>query len=344
MLRLSLLGSTVSSCLPRQKLFKLQFGHGSTRCPLGGMLAPEMAAGHFLQWVERMWRNIEADLFIAPLPYSCRNRTDTERELLLKDLQSVQVYIISMLQLKLHFWNVLPWYETEAVAGAKKVLEMFLRDPREEVHHPYTWYMMSDRVFRRALEQHASGKPRSQLHPNYRQAIAKFRFFHIVETCVEALHAVPSKETKTKYVGPVPLSLANKWPLFQRWVAVGHARTTDLVHAFESTRDDELVRKDLGLEHHPRVRGCTRDRLHQRLIELVYNVDLVGMYRDLRVQRSTQQREHRRRAAEELKLTVAQRPRTGNTYESSILLRLLNRVRSIPAPATFVHCRVCSIF
>ena len=313
----------------KEKVMQLHCGQGITTCLAAGMMAPELVAGRLESVAEEAWTDIQASLLtLVSLPRA-QAMTRDDWEALLADYRHGRSAVMAIFTLRVNFWRRLPWllrcaaHANEDVARdcARRALSQFMVDPRQECHHRVTWeYLGPDSPTREAWDQFAAGSPRCSLPVGFLAALAVLRFVVTVETTIEAKHARVALERKSHHIGPVRVSLSNRLPLVERWLARGHIDIRDLVHHFGEARSLRRASALLGLECHPALlnfklfkRGRA-SQFHPALTKVLYNCDVDSMYRSMKHGSGHDLKGKARAAARESRLT-RERPKGPATFQ-----------------------------
>ena len=280
----------------RRMFFERIFGPGIHCCPCAGMVAPELIAGRLDLEKEKAFRDLCAELqTLQPLPKGAMP-TDSEWQIINRDLEHGQAVMVSLLQQKTQFCKALPWllcgiaHTDLSVARryAQLCIDRFEEDPRQVAQHRISWELLRrDSYFRRELECFISGSDIAQLSADFVRQIATFRFCIVVETTVEAKHSRVTSMRRQHAAGPVRVSLSNRLPLMERWLKRGQLDMVKLVHYFDQSRKIVEAAKLLNLEDHPclvgfsesKGRGQKDSKVLYWLTKVLYGVALESMYR-----------------------------------------------------------------
>ena len=124
--------------------------------------------------------------------------TGDERSILFEDFRIAKGAITAVLLTKNAYWRVLPYFlailahcQEDAVArpGAARAIELFDRDPRPEVHDPYTWSLMRPGAkFRADVLAFIGGARRATLSVSSGVEIGIFKLMPMCETTIEDKH------------------------------------------------------------------------------------------------------------------------------------------------------------
>ena len=93
--------------------------------------------------------------------------------------------------------------------------------------------------------------PREQLHKKFLIEITIFRFGMAPETTVEARHALSTLALKKHYLGPVRISLSNRFRMAERWIMLGMFTGAELLEEFAKCRELMRMPRDFGVALHP---------------------------------------------------------------------------------------------
>ena len=169
---------------------------------------------------------------------------------------------------------------------AVQVKHLFLLDPRREAHDARTWRLLEPGApFHVELDKLVGGAARDSLDEvAYLQEVATISFTPVVETTMEEKHGKVSLALKGHSIGPVRVSLSNRWPWLLRQRRRKHLDATALLDAFEKTTQLKQVPVLLGLDSHPRLVDANLKPSASKpiLAELLYNCDVPGLYKSQR--------------------------------------------------------------
>ena len=144
--------------------------------------------------------------------------------------------------------------EDEARRHAERMIEQFETDPGPEAHHRTTV-----RLFRRGcpfrldLERFVGGVPRHALGRELREEVAIRRFFYSGESIIEEKHRYVSQEASKHWIAPVRVSLSNRLPMLERWLAKGHLSLEELVECFALVRRVKKGCEAFGIDRCPEL-------------------------------------------------------------------------------------------
>ena len=200
------------------------------RCPMGGKRASEIVSGKFMEVIEELWKITEGALHSLPTLPGASPMTHAQHEALLADFYKAQVTMMTLLRIKLEYWRKLPWIlaglsdtdEEKARACGRLAVLQWRKDPRRDAHHRITWKLMRpNSVFLAQLIAFVDGRARNACGTVFLEQIAVFMFLPTVETTIEEKHARVSLSRRRHYIGPVRVSLSNRFPLFERHLNQG---------------------------------------------------------------------------------------------------------------------------
>ena len=153
-------------------------------------------------------------------------------QILINDLHLAQAHGGALFKVKTDYLCRLPWLfvglahtdeDTARSIGVQCVSQWEI-DPRESVHHVITWDLMrTGSEFLFDLKRFIGGEARRSLGRRFRLEVAKWRFASLSETCIERPHAIVSRMKGWGHRTPSPaeISLANRFPVLDRWLAQG---------------------------------------------------------------------------------------------------------------------------
>ena len=112
------------------------------------------------------------------------------------------------------------------------------------------------------------------------QVLAQLRFLVVSETSVESRHAKVSLELHKHAVGPCRVSLSNRYPILQQWLATGFGTMAEFLNHFDKARSCKQVVSMLGLERHPLIwqQHLRSSDLRPRLVSILYHCSLDDVY------------------------------------------------------------------
>ena len=197
---------------------------------MGGKRASEIVSGKFMEVIEELWKITEGALHSLPTLPGASPMTHAQHEALLADFYKAQVTMMTLLRIKLEYWRKLPWIlaglsdtdEEKARACGRLAVLQWRKDPRRDAHHRITWKLMRpNSVFLAQLIAFVDGRARNACGTVFLEQIAVFMFLPTVETTIEEKHARVSLSRRRHYIGPVRVSLSNRFPLFERHLNQG---------------------------------------------------------------------------------------------------------------------------
>ena len=107
----------------------------------------------------------------------------------------------------------------------------------------------------RSLKAWVQGANFDDLSETFQRQVSAWRFTPIVETTIEEKHARVALSKRSRRLGPVRISLANRLPLMERWIRKETVSATDLLDRFNRSRSLKTVPALLGLQDHPALEG-----------------------------------------------------------------------------------------
>ena len=221
----------------RMTLMRHHYGSGWNSCPLDGCKAPEMAAGLLQLIIGDLFKECEG-LAVDYATVANIHLTDDDWKIITTAFQIARVYIVGVLQVKLDFWQRLPWLlctqallsESEARRFATRIIEDFAKDRRKDAHDVITWkWLGDDSPLKKSLQDFARGTTWEQLPANFHFERCKFRFTPTVETTMEAKHAAIAIPAATHSLKAVKVSLANRLPMAEQLLKTNKLDVLDLV-------------------------------------------------------------------------------------------------------------------
>jgi hypothetical protein len=182
---------------------------------------------------------------------------------------------------------ILSHYDEEvAREGAVIIVDMFSRDPREEVHDEMSWRLLNPASeFGLDLQRFIAGEARANLSPETLFEIAVPFFWIVCETSIEEKHARLARFNHSK-LGPVRCSLSNRLPLLERLVTQNKLPVVELIAAFEKARNFRDAAAAIGVDAFPRLLetkpNVGSNEFRECLIQAIYRVDLDHMFQSLK--------------------------------------------------------------
>ena len=171
--------------------------------------------------------------------------------------------------------------EDIARACGKRCIEAFERDPRREAHDDRTLYWMrKDCHLRRQLELFVAGKPRDECSLEFLEEVAALYFVPCVETTIEEKYARVANTKRARHLGPVAVSLANRFPMVISQVRAGQFDMVKFLHLFGLARKIMDTPYLLQLENHPELGRVkqTPSSIVPIMSRIIYNCDITSMY------------------------------------------------------------------
>ena len=246
----------------RAHVFKA-FTHRRSVCPCSGLRAPELAADMLQDIFRALWDVHLSTFIVAAAMSNVGILTQADMQVLTNDLNLCQASMIYQLQIKLDYWQRLPWilvalaHVDEAVARrcCRKALEDFLQAPDRRLHHRITWeWMRLDGLLFADLQAFADGAPRFSLSRTFIDSVANFRFISLVETTIERKHALVRMESQ-RHLGPVRVSLSNRLQILEDRIKADPAMLKNFCDLFSRARTILAIPSLLGFQNHPGIRG-----------------------------------------------------------------------------------------
>ena len=157
----------------------------------------------------------------------------------------------------------------------------YYKDPRQEVHDEITWsYMQPESVFLLELIQFVDQQtPRFDL-PTLALVSATLFFGSCAETTIEEKHARVSLQKKAHRIGPVKVSLANRFPQITRQLERQQVDVLEFIDAFSDARSLIKIPSLLNIESHPELRSIkSLWKMNTELSKILYNCDMYSLYR-----------------------------------------------------------------
>ena len=278
----------------QRQLLELHYGRGVRRCPMAGKRADSMADGMSSQVLASAWAHIEK---VMRAKYLRLHPLSPEQlELLQSEMRLAQSAQEALLRTKNDYWERLPWSlaavaqvdEDRAREKARLCVLAFERDPRPPpVHHPRTWFLMAPGApFRVELDEFIAGAPRWSLSDSFLEVLAEMKLMPCVETTIEEKHARVTQAKARHHIGPVRVSMSNRFPMLERRLLSQPEHLSDLLRMFEGARTLAKLPARLDLQDHPLLQNWKPGKGHSFLVPLltamVYHSDLDTCFFSLR--------------------------------------------------------------
>ena len=171
--------------------------------------------------------------------------------------------------------------EDTARQCGKRCIEAFDSDPREEAHDDRTLYWMrEDCALRRELDQFVAGKPRDECSPEFIEEVAVLYFVPCAETTIEEKHARVANTKRARHLGPVAVSLANRFPMLLSQIKAGQFDMFKFLELFGKARKMMDTPYLLQLEGHPDLANAKlkTSSMVPIMSKILYNCDITAMY------------------------------------------------------------------
>ena len=288
----------------RHAMMGQHYDKSVTACPMSGMRADLMAAGHLDDVFAMCWKSLEEHVLVGPSSgWYPLGRDDML--VLQADMERARGLLDLELRTKFHYWKCLPWklcglaHRSEAVARrlAVHALAMFLECPQQQAHHRVTWSLLRDGApFRAGMDEFIAGKSRWLCGSAFTAQIGMFRLFPIAETTVESRHARVSLDEKKHPIGPVRVSLSNRMSMMEKKITHDPSYVQRLVEQFVTTRSMVNIAPALGLQRHPQLDGAPRHHSSLRVLlgKVVYNCDLEFRFLSMKAEMKIQEQYKRK--------------------------------------------------
>ena len=262
-------------------------------CPMAGKRAPELAAGH----IQNVFRDICEKsltelLFDSPLPLGPENQQH-----IVSELQRAQNHVQLLLSTKLQHWQRMPWlacglaHHDEATARrvAQQILACFEECSDAELHHRVTQQFLTAPLYPE-LQRFAEGTAFEETSLAFQTAVIRLHFIPVVETTVEAKHAVSTRlHKRDTHTGPVMVSLHNRMTILEHRLENEPGFLGRLATQVTTARRLGALPLKLGLHRHPlivdveniRGRHAVSAYLQKPLTAVIYRTDLESQYKPL---------------------------------------------------------------
>ena len=226
-------------------------------CPMAGKRAPELAAGH----IQNVFRDICEKsltelLFDSPLPLGPENQQH-----IVSELQRAQNHVQLLLFTKLQHWQRMPWlacglaHHDEATARrvAQQILACFEECSDAELHHRVTQQFLTAPLYPE-LQRFAEGTAFEETSLAFQTAVIRLHFIPVVETTVEAKHAVSTRlHKRDTHAGPVMVSLHNRMTILEHRLENEPGFLGRLATQVTTARRLGALPLKLGLHRHPLI-------------------------------------------------------------------------------------------
>lgn len=220
-------------------------------------------------------------------------------DIVLHDCRAGQKYLMGLLQLKTAFWFQLPWLlvglahfdEQVAKQIARRAIQLFENDRRQDAHHRLTWlWLHPGGTLRKQLQAYADTPAlRVEIGQPFFRMVVRLRLVIVVETTMEAKHLRMTIARRCRHIGPVRVSLSNRLLLLERWLCRDQNHIEQVVSAFSKARSLRKACMLLGVDRHPALLGNDKisrrggtSALHTLLTSVFYHCNIMSVYRELR--------------------------------------------------------------
>jgi hypothetical protein len=170
--------------------------------------------------------------------------------------------------------------EIRARYWGQRAVELFERDPRQDVHDDLTWeYMRAESWFRVELEKFNAGCPRASCSDQFREEIAAFRVVNVNETSMEARHGKVTLEDKKHPIGPVRVSLSNRMPMLEDRIAREPPYLEKIIRCLDETRVHRDCLQIFDFVDHPAMNAVHTPRVATwQLLPLLTSIFMIRSY------------------------------------------------------------------
>ena len=290
-------------------------------CPMKGKRAPELASGALNRVFDELVSMRKASL----LRSMAEQHLDQEgHALVLHDFDAGRNYIQLGLQVKLDFWNKLPWRlaalghnDTQvARTAAHEILEtcegLGVADPFL-VHHPTTLkFLHPTNPLRQMVQAFAEGENMSS---ELQREASKLAFMPVVERSIESKHSLISRRVQKHWRSGRIVSLTLRVPDIKSEMLADASFLQSITQAFSLTRDPVKAAQQLGIHEHPALvdacfKGMHKARRTGILNRIVYRCDLESKFERYEQARREHEQEKGKRArlAERAMKQIAEAP------------------------------------
>ena len=276
----------------RESMMGRHYHTSMQACPLQGMMVPELVGGQIDQYIASVSNTSLAEVLAYPKNIEC-NKVEApaqdEIQDVVDDWNKGNAALLAILRLKVDFLKRLPCLlaglalinEESARKIGREVLAQFAQCPVQDQHHRLTWKLLQeDAPFRRELQTFVDGKPRRELAAHALETIASFRYLFSAESRVEGKHGKVTVAAAYKRFLPTRVSLQNRLPLLEKWLASGQVSGDEFVESFAQVRSHRRAASKFGIQDHP-SRGKGERSWRKVLEHAIYNTHLDGMFRSL---------------------------------------------------------------
>lgn len=286
-------------------------------CPMSGRCLPELVNGQLQAMVDEITGQCEADILFAQHPAGVQATAD-DVDLVMDDFRRARSTMATLLAVKTDFLQRLPvlFCRLADACGesardcALCVVDAWRQDPRQDVHHRLSWELMRPQsAFSKALDDFIAGAPRRSLPDEVRRQIAAFRFVSAVESSIEGKHSRVALEQRNRHIGGMRISLANRLPMLERWLRIGHVTCRDLLECFVQARSLRRASVLLGIDQHPilsdeRLEHSVFSTVGAAMSKVIYHCDLESMFRP----KASVAAEHSKKKREDIRAHVYVKP------------------------------------
>ena len=267
---------------------------GVCKCSLRGRRAAELAVGEAITFFQGICNSSST---LSKLLEAFSVLPVADAQMITDDFWRGATHITSVLQMKLAYWQQLPW----KLAGlahaclvtarriAREIVEYFNSAPsNEELHGKITWLFADPAgVLRHCLERFANGEELDSM-PELATKVASMRMMPVVERDIERRHSEMHKTIAGRSSGGPIVSLSVR---LQEYDARLETQGGD--ELFRTTcKDFAAVRKArdlpfvLNFEHHPTIAGllgekkprATYSKILSSVGNVLYTIDLASKH------------------------------------------------------------------
>jgi hypothetical protein len=266
---------------------------GQSTCPMRTLRAPECAAGEHFRILNRLMSLGHSALLLNPC---VSGLSAGDRSVLLSDFARARQHVNTFLQVRLSFWEQLPWSlfaighhkRSVAIACAQRSLRQYANSPPDAEHHRLTIELLDHQsVAGVQMRLFAQGTLALEDMPCLLSWAAKMKFAAVTERWIESLHAQTKRMLAT---APHATMLHVAWHGVQLPLRSRLLQKPELINEFAAhcarCRNPAECLKAVGLWRHPAVVDLRR-RVPLRelnrsnaaaLIEVLYHADAWSLH------------------------------------------------------------------
>jgi hypothetical protein len=245
-----------------RKIMEAHYGPGVRACPVAGKGIPEIVDEGVEAVLEKLKSIAESKILSFDPPSTSRPMSEEDWTTVFDSFRQGYRTSHAVLTLKFAYLLCLPMMgaglavsdQARARVNGQKFLDAVNQLPREQaLHDPRTWELIKPgSAFLHGVTAFViNGCDFDDLNGDCQYEIAVFRFLWAIETTIEARHAKAALELRHHFCGPVRISLSNRLPMMEDFIANGVVTGTELLDAFNAARRLLDMAECFGFSRHP---------------------------------------------------------------------------------------------